>query len=234
MFQMVKKKKICLKCRRPVLNSWMGKIPWEGNGHPLQYSFLENSMGQRSLVSYSSRSQKESGMTEWLTFSLWASQVALVVKNLTANVGDCMRHRFDPWAGEIPWRKAWQPPPVFLPGDSHGQRPGGLQSTGSQSRSWLKWQHRTARCKNLNLIINVLDNLGLAHDQLLQLCPTLCNPMDCSSTGFSAPRILQARRLEWVAMPSSRGSSWPRYWTHVLANGFFTTSDTWEAQVRII
>ena len=31
-------------------------------------------------------------------------------------------HRFDPWMGKIPWRRAWQPPPVFLPGESHGQR----------------------------------------------------------------------------------------------------------------
>ena len=30
--------------------------------------------------------------------------------------------RFDPWVGKIPWRKAWQPTPVFLPGESHGQR----------------------------------------------------------------------------------------------------------------
>ena len=29
---------------------------------------------------------------------------------------------FDPWAGKIPWRRAWQPTPVFLPGESHGQR----------------------------------------------------------------------------------------------------------------
>ena len=37
----------------------------------------------------------------------------------------CRRHkrlRFDPWIGKIPWRKAWQPTPVFLPGESHGQR----------------------------------------------------------------------------------------------------------------
>jgi len=32
------------------------------------------------------------------------------------------RHRFDPWVGQIPWRRAWQPSPVFLPGESHGQR----------------------------------------------------------------------------------------------------------------
>ena len=32
------------------------------------------------------------------------------------------RHGFDPWIGKIPWRQAWQPTPVFLPGESHGQR----------------------------------------------------------------------------------------------------------------
>ena len=34
----------------------------------------------------------------------------------------CKRHEFDPWVGKIPWRRAWQPTPVFLPGESHGQR----------------------------------------------------------------------------------------------------------------
>ena len=29
---------------------------------------------------------------------------------------------FDPWVGKIPWRREWQPTPVFLPGESHGQR----------------------------------------------------------------------------------------------------------------
>ena len=37
-----------------------------------------------------------------------------------------------------------------------------------------------------------------------------CDPMDRSPPGSSIPGILQARILEWVAMPSSRGSSWPR------------------------
>ena len=49
----------------------------------------------------------------------------------------------------------------------------------------------------------------------LQSCQTLCDPMDCSPPGSSVPGILQARILEWVAMPSSRGSSQPRDWTHV-------------------
>ena len=32
------------------------------------------------------------------------------------------RHRFDPWVKKIPWRREWQPTPVLLPGESHGQR----------------------------------------------------------------------------------------------------------------
>ena len=45
---------------------------------------------------------------------------------------------------------------------------------------------------------------------LLQLCPTLCNPIDSSPPGSSVHEIFQARILEWVAMPSFRGSSPPR------------------------
>ena len=33
-----------------------------------------------------------------------------------------MRREFDPWVRKIPWRRAWQPTPVFLPGESPGQR----------------------------------------------------------------------------------------------------------------
>ena len=43
-----------------------------------------------------------------------------------------------------------------------------------------------------------------------QLCPTLCNPMDCSPAGFSVHGISQARMQEWVAISFSRGSSPPR------------------------
>ena len=50
------------------------------------------------------------------------NRVALVVKNLPASAGKPKRRRFDPWVGKIPWRRAQQPTPVFLPGESHGQR----------------------------------------------------------------------------------------------------------------
>ena len=50
-----------------------------------------------------------------------------------------------------------------------------------------------------------------------QLCFALCNPMDGSPPGSSVHGILQARILEWVAMPFSRRSSQPRGQTHVFA-----------------
>ena len=51
--------------------------------------------------------------------------------------------------------------------------------------------------------------------KLLQSCLTLCDPMDCSLLSSFVHGILQARILEWIAMPSSRGSSPPRDRTHV-------------------
>ena len=50
---------------------------------------------------------------------------------------------------------------------------------------------------------------------MLQLCLTLCDPMDCSLLVSSVYGILQARILEWVAMPFSRESSQPRDQTHI-------------------
>ena len=58
-----------------------------------------------------------------------------------------------------------------------------------------------------------------------KLCKTLCDPMDCRLPGSSIHGILQARILEWVAMPFCRRSSCPRYQTLVscITGGFFTT-----------
>jgi len=58
-----------------------------------------------------------------------ASLVAQMVKNHL----QCRRPEFFPWVGKIPWRRAWKPTPVFLPGESPWtEEPGGLQSIGSQ------------------------------------------------------------------------------------------------------
>ena len=59
---------------------------------------------------------------------------------------------------------------------------------------------------------------------VVQSCPTLCHPMECSPPGSSVHGILQARILEWVAVPFSRGSSQPRDrgWVFCIAGRFFT------------
>ena len=70
------------------------------------------------------------------------------------------------------------------------------------------------------------------HAKSLQLCPTLCDPMNHSLPGSSVHGILQARILEWVAISFSRDSQ-PRDRTLIsyisrMSGWFFTTSTTWE------
>ena len=72
-------------------------------------------------------------------------------------------------------------------------------------------------------------------NEVSQLCPTLCNPMDYSLPGSSVLGILQARVLEWITFPFSRESSQPRDWTWVscIAGGFFTIWVTREAPMCV-
>ena len=63
-------------------------------------------------------------------------------------------------------------------------------------------------CLSFSISNNILCACMLS--QSLQSCLTLCHPTDCSPPGSSVHGILQTRILEWVAMTSSRGSSWPR------------------------
>ena len=98
------------------------------------------------------------------------------------------------------WRRQWQPTPVFLTGESHGQaslagyRPQGLRV----GRDWVTV-----------LPLSAASTLYCAcmHAQSFQSCLTLCDSMDCSPPGSSVHGISQARILERVAMPFSRGSS---------------------------
>ena len=75
--------------------------------------------------------------------------------------------------------------------------------------------------------------------KLSQSCLTLCDPMDCSPPGSTVRGILKTRILEWVAMPSFRGSSQPRDQTCIaqvscIAGSFFTIwVITWEAPVKV-
>ena len=71
--------------------------------------------------------------------------------------------------------------------------------------------------------------------QMLQFCPTLCDPLDCNPPGSSVHGILQTRILEWVAMPSPRDLLDPgikprSLMSPALTGRFFTTSATREVQ----
>ena len=75
----------------------------------------------------------------------WASVVSQMVKNPPCQ---CRRPRFDPWVGKLPWRKEWQPTPVFLTGHFHGQR------------SFRAIVHRVPKCQTWlsNLTLSLLQH----------------------------------------------------------------------------
>ena len=85
-----------------------------------------------------------------------------------------------------------------------------------ESGAW--WQ-----CQCVRVSLGLLSVCVYAES--LQSCPTLCDPIVCSPPGSSVHRILQARILAWVAMPSSRGSSCPGIepTSPASADEFFTT-----------
>ena len=73
-----------------------------------------------------------------------------------------------------------------------------------------------------------------SESEIVQSCPTLCNPMDCSLPGSSVHGIVQARVLEWGAISFSRGSSWPRDRSRVslIVGKCFTVRATREADLE--
>ena len=64
----------------------------------------------------------------------------------------------------------------------------------------------------VQLIFFICSGVGVL---VAQSCPTLCDPTNCSPSGSFIHGILQARILEWIAIPFSRGSSWAKDWTQV-------------------
>ena len=80
----------------------------------------------------------------------------------------------------------------------------------------FSWLVITKHCRlNANSKCIYLDFVFNVKVLVAQSCPTLCDTMDCSPSGFSVHGILQARILEWVTMPFWRGSSQSRDWTWV-------------------
>ena len=84
------------------------------------------------------------------------------------------RPRFNPWVGKIPWRRKWQPCPVFLPGESHGRRSlVGYSPWGSTDLDTIERRH--------------YHFTAAAAAKSLQSCPTLCDPRDSRPPGSPVP-----------------------------------------------
>ena len=80
------------------------------------------------------------------TLKLSSADRFLLLVNLHVK---CGRPGFDPWVGKIPWRRAWQPTPVFLPGESPWtEEPGGLQSMGSPRAGHGRATKHTTQLEN--------------------------------------------------------------------------------------
>ena len=116
--------------------------------------------------------------------------------------------------------------------------PGDLPDPSTEPTSWQAILYHWALLKLTQCYMSIACMRAKSlHSRL-----TLCDPVDRSLSGSSVHGILQARILEGVAMPVSRGSSQPRDWTHVsyifctgrqflfffffLAGSFFTTCAT--------
>ena len=94
--------------------------------------FLEQiSFVKKSTVSNLKRLEMFLGIFSFSVFSFFF--VYLIFKESQQLRLQCGTSGLDPWVGKIPWRRAWQPTPVFLPGESSWtEKPSGLQSMGSQ------------------------------------------------------------------------------------------------------
>ena len=96
----------------------------EGNGNPLQCSCLEIPRDRGAWWAAVSGVAQSRTRLKRLSSSSWFSSFpgGSVYKESTCRCRRCKRPKFDPWVRKIPWRRKWQPTPVFLPGESHGQR----------------------------------------------------------------------------------------------------------------
>ena len=185
------KSSACIVGDLPGFDPWVGKIPWRRAWQPIPVHLknsLDSSVGKESAcnagnpssISGSGRSPGE-GVGYPLQYS-WASLVAQLVKNPPA--------MWETWIWSLCWEdpleKERLPTPVFWPGEFRG-----LYSSWSQriGHDWVtftfdRWEHRMLESKEFYVCVHT------------QLCPTLCDPIDCSVPASFSHGIFQASILE--------------------------------------
>ena len=120
----------------------------------------------------------------------------------------CRRHGFIPWVGKIPWRRKWQPTPVFLPGKSHRQRNlAGYSSVQSLScvrlfaTSWTAARQASLSITNSQSSLKLMSiESVMPPNHLILCCPLLLLP-----SVFPSIRIFSNE--------SALHIRWPKYWS---------------------
>ena len=205
----------------------------EGNGNPLQYSCLGNTIDRGAWQAIMHGVLRVRTTTTTILKGLasrclqyqYLSILTVVTKKLSPwylILNKTIRYRGS-WTLKT-WTKGQIAEPGLSPRHGEPQQPRYFLLP-PKSRQWDFQLQSTQDCGT---------NAANTHAKPLQSCRILCSPMDCSPPGSSVHESLQARIPERAAKLSSRGTSQPRDQTSVSAvsrdaGRFFTTSAIWEA-----
>ena len=115
-------------------------LSWKSHLDFIQHAFLVFTVNQslyQGSANFPKRDRRVFGCPRWLSGKESTCQYR--------------RHEFDPWVRKMPWRRTWQPTPVFVPGKSHGQR---------SLASYIPWGHKesdnmTKRLNNDNKYLKI-------------------------------------------------------------------------------
>ena len=115
-----------------------------------------------------------------------------MVKNPPANAGDARDAGFNPWVGRTPWRRKRQPTPVFLPGDSHGQR--GLAGCSLGGHKQLGTTEATQHAHVQEELLGHKETLFLIFEDCPYCFPRGQHSEDARQRckGFQSPHILSS------------------------------------------
>ena len=149
-------------------------IPWRRKWQPTPVFFPGKSLGQRSLVGYSTRGHKELDTTGSEQQQQWT------VSCQASSVHGISQVRILEWFDISFSRKSFHP---------------GIEPMSPH------WQADSLPLTHLGSSVNLYYVAATAKS--LQSCPTLCDPIDGSPPGSTVSGILQARKLEWVAISFS-------------------------------
>ena len=156
----------------------------------------------------------KSPIRDWIFYENWQQRKKwkgfLIAPSLVAQWKEptcqCRRHRFDPCSGKIPWRRKWQPTPVFLPGEPPGQKSLSCYSPQGHKESWLSdWM----QC---NWKVDFQESLDLG-SAVIKNSPSLWTTFLCVGYLVRLPNSgMKVLELRSTGSPWLPAHSWPIRW----------------------